>query len=81
MHQNHRCLAEPTRYYIFRHSTICYRISGFLCARYNVSTVNLQSHCDGCGIEFGVTHALSYSIGVLVIARYNKIRDKILYLS
>ena len=24
----------------------------FLCARYNVSPVNLQSHCDGCGTAF-----------------------------
>ena len=31
---------------------------GFLCARYNVSPVNLQSHCDGCGTSFGVMHAL-----------------------
>ena len=43
----------------------------FLCARYNVAPVNLQSHCDGCVTEFGVTHALSCIIGGPVIARQN----------
>ena len=32
----------------------------FLCARYNVSSLNLLSHCDRCGTAFGVTHTLSY---------------------
>ena len=53
----------------------------FLCARYNISPLNLQTHCNGCGTEFDVTHTLSCSTGGLFIARYNKIRDKILYLS
>ena len=79
--QKHRCLAERTRYYSFRYSTKCYGISGFLCARYNVSPLNLQSHCDGCGTAFGVTHSLSCSIGGLVIARHNKIQENLLYLS
>ena len=48
---------------------------------YNVSPVNLQSHCDRCGTAFRVTHALSCSIGGLVIARHNEIRDELLYLS
>ena len=52
-----------------------------LCACYNVSPLNLQIHCDGCGTAFGVTHALSCSMDGLVIARHNKICDKILYLS
>ena len=52
----------------------------YQCARYNVSPVNLHSHCDGCGTASGVTHALSCSIGGLVIARHNKIREKLLYL-
>ena len=69
------------RYYSFRYSTICFGISGFLCARYNVSPVNLQSHCDGCGTAFGVTHTLSCSIGGLAIACHNEIRDGLLYLS
>ena len=75
------CLAESTRYYSFRYSTICYGISGFLCACYNVSPVNLQSHCDGCGTAFGVTHTLSCSISSLAIARHNEIHDKLFYLS
>ena len=53
----------------------------FLCARYNLSPVNLQSHCDGCGTAFGVTHTLICIIGGLFIARHNEIRDEILYLS
>ena len=53
----------------------------FLCARYNVSPLIIQSHCDGCGTSFGVTHTLICSIGGLVFARHNKIRGKFLYLS
>ena len=44
----------------------------FLCARYNASPLNLQSHCDGCGTSFGVTHTLSFSIGGLFIARIDE---------
>ena len=61
--------------------TYLYGIWDCLCAHYNVSPVKLQSNCDGCGTTFGVTHALSCSIGGLVIACHNKIRDKFLYLS
>ena len=39
----------------------------FLCSRYKVSPINLQSHCNGCGTSFGVTHTLICSIGGLVI--------------
>ena len=53
----------------------------FLCARYNVYPLNPQSHCNGYGTNFGVTHGLSCSIGGLVIARHNKICDKLLYLA
>ena len=53
----------------------------FLCARYNVSPVNLQSHCDGCGTAFVVKNALILIIGVLVIARHNKICNELLYIS
>ena len=74
-------MAESTRYYSFRYSTISCIISKFLCDRYNISPVNLQSHCDRCGTAFVVTHILSCSIGGLVIARHNGIRDKLLYLS
>ena len=52
----------------------------FLCARYNVSPLNLQRHCSGCGTAFGVTHALSCITGGLVIARNEKICDQLLYL-
>ena len=53
----------------------------FLCASYNVSPLNLQSHCKVCGTAFGVMHTLSCSTGSLVISRHNKIRDEILYIS
>ena len=53
----------------------------FLCARYNVSILNLQSHCNGCVTAFGVTHVPSCSIGNLVIACHNEIHDELLYLS
>ena len=53
----------------------------FLFARYNISPLNLQSHCNGCGTAFGVTRAIICSIGGLVIARHNEIRDKLFYLS
>ena len=43
----------------------------FLCACYNVSPLNIQIKCDGCGTAFGVTHTLSFSTGSLVIARNN----------
>ena len=53
----------------------------FLCVHYKVSTLNLQSHFGGCGTAFIVTHALICSIGGLVIAHHNVIRDELLYLS
>ena len=53
----------------------------FLCACYNVSPLNPQSHCNGCGTAFGVMDTLSCSSGGLVIARHNKSRDEILYLA
>ena len=53
----------------------------FLCEHYNVSPLNLQSHCDGCGTAFEVTHTLICRIGGLVIVRHNKICDELLYLS
>ena len=52
-----------------------------LCARYSVYPLNLQSHFNGCGTAFGVTYTLICSTYGLVIARYKKIRDKLLYLS
>ena len=78
--QNNRCLYDRTRYYSLRYNTIYYGILGFLCAHYNVSPLNLQSHCDGCGTAFRVTHILSWSIG-LVIAYNNKMREEPLYIS
>ena len=42
----------------------------FLCTRYNVSPVNLQSHCGRCGTALEVAHTLNCSIGGLVITRH-----------
>ena len=52
----------------------------FFCTHYNVSPVNLQSRCNGCGTSFGLTHILSCRICVLVLACHNKIHDELLYL-
>ena len=57
------------------------KIQDFLCARYNVSPLNLQSHCHGYDTAFEVMHPLSHSTGGIVIARHKKIRDEILYIS
>ena len=69
------------RYYSILYSTFCYGILVFLCAYYNVSPVNLHIYCDKCGTTLGVMNAHSCCIGGLVIARHNKIRDELLYLS
>ena len=53
----------------------------FFCARYNVSPLNFQSHCNRRGTAFGVKNALVCSTDSLVIACHNKIRDKLFYLS
>ena len=49
-----------------------------LCACYKVLQLNIQSHCDGCGTVFGVTHGIICSTGGLVIARHKKIHGKLL---
>ena len=43
----------------------------FFCAGYNLSPLNLWSHCDSCGTAFELTHALRCSIGGLVVAHHN----------
>ena len=43
----------------------------FLCARYNVTALNLQSHCDQCSTTFEVRHRISCSKGGLVIVHHN----------
>ena len=51
----------------------------FLCSRYNISPIDLQSQCGRYGTGFGVTHKFSCSTVGLVIVRHNEIRDKLLY--
>ena len=53
----------------------------FLCKYYNVTPLNLQSHCNGCGTTFEVRHAFSCSKGILIITCHNKVRNELLYLS
>jgi hypothetical protein len=37
----------------------------------------LPSHCDGCGQNFSVQHALECKKGGNVISRHNEIRDEL----
>ena len=53
----------------------------YLCARYNVSPLNFQRHCDGYSTVFVVMNTLRCSIDGLVITHHNEICDKIIYLS
>ena len=53
----------------------------FLCACYNVTPLNLKSHCNGYGTAFKVRHTLSLSKRGMVIACHNKVHDELLYLS
>ena len=52
----------------------------FLCAHYNVTPINLQSHYIGVGTAFEVCHALICISGGLVIKHHNKVHDELLYL-
>ena len=52
-----------------------------LCAYYNVTPLNLQSHCEGWGTAFEVHHTLILRKGGLVIVCPNRVQDKLLYLS
>ena len=42
---------------------------------------NLQSNFGGCGISFGVRHAIICCKVGLLIERNNEVRDEILYLA
>ena len=53
----------------------------FLCAHYNVPPSNPHRKRNGCGTSFNIYHTLSWCKGGLVIARHNKMREKILYLA
>ena len=50
-----------------------------LCTHYMLPPLNLQSYSDECGTDFKVRHALSCSKVGLIIARYNKVHEKLLY--
>ena len=53
----------------------------FLCTLYNVTPLNLQIHCNGCGTALEVRNTLSCSKGGLVIALHNEVREDLLYLA
>ena len=53
----------------------------FLCTCYNIYPLNLQSHYNGCGTAFRVTHAFSCGTSGLFIVCQKKISEKLLYLS
>ena len=53
----------------------------FLCARYNVTPLNLQIHCNWCGTSFKVRHALICSKGGLVIEVRNEVHGRLLSLT
>ena len=55
-------------------------LSYFVCARYNFTPFNLQSHCGGCDTAFKVRHTLICIKVGLVIARKNEVHEKLLYL-
>jgi hypothetical protein len=38
---------------------------------------DLPSHCDGCGAQFDVRHALKCKVGGLVILRHNEINEEL----
>ena len=52
-----------------------------LCLRYSKPLLQLPLHCDGCGSEFTITHALDCKKGGLVTQRHNEVRDLLYDLS
>ncbi len=48
-----------------------------LLLRLALSPRDLESHCDGCGAKFSVSHGLACKHGGLVISRHNEIRDEL----
>lgn len=52
-----------------------------LCLCYSKPLLQLPLHCDGCGSEFTITHALDCKKGGLVTQRHNEVRDLLYDLS
>ena len=48
-----------------------------LAIRYRKPLRSTPDLCDGCGVQFSLSHALSCRRGGLVIQRYNKVRDSL----
>ena len=53
----------------------------FLCAHNNVVPLNLQIHCNRCGADFDVCHALICSKVGLVISCHKEVFDELFYLA
>ena len=45
--------------------------------RYCLEPLNLNTHCDGCGAKFSITHALSCKVGGLVHLRHNEVKEEL----
>jgi hypothetical protein len=48
-----------------------------LALRYQRPLAKAPTHCDGCGQDFTISHALSCKKGGLIIMRHNEIRDAV----
>ena len=48
-----------------------------LVLRYCIDPPDLPDHCDGCGVELSICHALDCEKYNLVTARHNKIRGRV----
>ena len=43
--------------------------------RYDINSLDLPSHCDGCGTAFTICHALDFKKVSLITASHNKLRN------
>ena len=45
--------------------------------QYGLDPPYLPHYCNGCSTTFSICHALNYNWGVFVMARHNKLRDRV----